>query len=170
MLYCGRFSAEKNVPLLVEWMTDFQRLHPGKLAMVFAGQGQTPIPAEPWCRNLGFLGEEAKADLMAGARCVVNLSVNESLSLVALEAWVNGTPLLAHAQCPVLVDLLAASGGARPLRHDEHGALSICSISLTSWRAWDCRRRPTWRNAMDPGALTPKPPRHDPFAGRSIGS
>ena len=111
VLYCGRFSPQKNLPLLLDWFRAFQVQNPSRLSLVLAGQGSVTIPSESWCRNLGFIDDQAKDDLLAGARAVVHLSVNESLSLVALEAWANGTPVIAHRDCRVLVDLVQQSGG-----------------------------------------------------------
>jgi hypothetical protein len=82
-----------------------------KLGLVLIGKGAVAVPPDDWCRNLGYQDEQTKADLMAGALAVVNLSINESLSLVALEAWANGTAVIAHANCAVLVDLIQASTG-----------------------------------------------------------
>src|SRR5262249_28501921 len=78
---------------------------------VFLGQGQVAIPAEPWARDLGFVSEARKRDLLAGADALLQPSRYESLSLAALEAWAQGTPVLANARCAVLVAHLERSGG-----------------------------------------------------------
>jgi hypothetical protein len=96
---------------LLDWFRLFQERNPGKLLLVSIGQGSVPIPNEPWCRNLGFVDDQGKSDLLSGARALVHLSVNESLSLVALEAWATGTPLIAHQDCAVLGGLIQTSGG-----------------------------------------------------------
>ncbi len=111
VVYCGRYSPQKNLPLLLDWFREFNQKYPGKLTLVLAGKGSIPIPTETWCSDLGFVDDQAKADLLAGARAVVHLSIHESLSLVALEAWANATPVIAHQNCAVLADLLEASGG-----------------------------------------------------------
>jgi glycosyltransferase involved in cell wall biosynthesis len=111
VVYCGRYSPQKNVPLLLDWFRQFQDRHPGRLTLILTGLGSVSIPESCWCLNLGVVEEQAKADLLAGARALVHLSVNESLSLVALEAWSAGTPVIAHENCAVLKELVGASGG-----------------------------------------------------------
>ncbi|HEV8059019.1 MAG TPA: glycosyltransferase, partial [Gemmataceae bacterium] len=128
VVYCGRYSPQKNLPLLLDWFRGFNQRYPGKLSLVLAGQGSVSIPTESWCRDLGFVDDQAKADLLAGARAVVHLSVHESLSLVALEAWANGTPVIAHQGCAVLADLIKASGGGTTV--GENGSFERALLDL----------------------------------------
>jgi glycosyltransferase involved in cell wall biosynthesis len=100
--YCGRYSAHKNVPLLLDYAGRYEKQHPERFKFVFVGQGEITIPREGWARDLGFVDEEAKRDILAGAAALVQLSCYESLSLVALEAWAQGVPVLAHQDCAVL--------------------------------------------------------------------
>ncbi len=53
-------------------------------------------------RHLGFVSEEDKFDGVAASDVLVMPSYYESLSIVALEAWAIGTPVLANAKCDVL--------------------------------------------------------------------
>src|SRR5260370_12192378 len=102
MAYCGRYSEQKNVPLLLEYARRYQALHPDRFTFAFLGQGEVPIPREGWARDLGFVDEATKLDVLAGAAALVQLSTYESLSLVALEAWTQGTPAIANRHCRVL--------------------------------------------------------------------
>ena len=152
VLYCGRFSPQKNLPLLLEWFREFKLRNPERLVLVLVGQGSVTIPAEPWCRNLGFVDDQSKSDLLAGAGAVVHLSVNESLSLVALEAWVNGTPLIAHRDCLVLTDLNQQSGGGATVANSESFERTLL----------DLLERPAYWQELGQGA------RH--FVGAEFGS
>ena len=49
VVYCGRYSEQKNVPLLVEWARRYQAERSGGLDFVFLGQGEVKLPSEPWC-------------------------------------------------------------------------------------------------------------------------
>jgi glycosyltransferase involved in cell wall biosynthesis len=80
VVYCGRYSTQKNVPLLVEWARRYQAERPGKLDFTFMGQGDVKLPSEPWLRDLGRVEPEVKRGELANARALVQLSVNESLS------------------------------------------------------------------------------------------
>src|SRR5262249_11076766 len=93
VVYCGRYSTQKELRSLVQFAGRFSVERSGRFRFVFVGQGGVRIPAEPWARDLGFLDETAKRGLLAGAAALVQLSCHESLSLVALEAWAQGTPV-----------------------------------------------------------------------------
>jgi glycosyltransferase involved in cell wall biosynthesis len=62
-----------------------------------------PIPNHPRIKHLGFVADQDKFDVIAGAELLVMPSPYESLSMVALEAWALGRPVLASARCDVLV-------------------------------------------------------------------
>ena len=49
--------------------------------------------------------------MLAGAAALVQLSLNESLSLTALETWAQGVPVLADRRCSVLAGHIVRSGG-----------------------------------------------------------
>jgi glycosyltransferase involved in cell wall biosynthesis len=51
---------------------------------------------------MGFLPEQDKFDALDGALALVMPSFYESLSMVILEAWAMGKPVLANAHCEVL--------------------------------------------------------------------
>ena len=61
-----------------------------------------PIPKHPRIRHLGFLPDEDKFDALAAADLLIMPSQYESLSMVALEAWALGKPVLANGHCDVL--------------------------------------------------------------------
>ena len=50
-----------------------------------------------------FVSDQDKFDVMAGAEALVMPSPYESLSMVALEAWALGRPVVANAWCDVLL-------------------------------------------------------------------
>jgi hypothetical protein len=60
------------------------------------------VPDHPRIRHLGFLDDPDKFDAMAAADLLIMPSYFESLSMVALEAWALGRPVLANAKCDVL--------------------------------------------------------------------
>jgi glycosyltransferase involved in cell wall biosynthesis len=113
MLYCGRYSPSKALPTLLDHARRYAAEHPDRFRFAFAGQGDISIPAEPWARDLGFVDEPTRRDLMAGADLLIQLSPFESLSLVALEAWAQGVPVLASAGCAVLSGHLDRCGAGR---------------------------------------------------------
>lgn len=142
ILYCGRYSRQKNVPLLLEYAERYHHERSARFRFVFAGQGEVRIPHAAWANDRGRVTEEAKRELLASADAVVQLSTQESLSLVALEAWAQGTPVIAHRDCAVLRGQIARSGGGRTA--GDYDSLASALDDL-----WE--RRDDWRALGDSG-------------------
>jgi glycosyltransferase involved in cell wall biosynthesis len=70
--------------------------------LVLIGSSKLIIPAHPDIVHLGFLSEEDKFSGLEGALMLMMPSFYESLSMVTLEAWAIGKPVLANAKCEVL--------------------------------------------------------------------
>jgi glycosyltransferase involved in cell wall biosynthesis len=136
LVYCGRYSRQKNVPLLLEWFARYQRECPGRFILVFIGLGEVEIPKEPWLRDLGRVNETTKRETLAGAAALIQLSEQESLSLVALEAWRQETPVIVHRRCAVLAGQVERSGGGATVVDFPAfaAALDDLSANSTAWR------------------------------------
>jgi glycosyltransferase involved in cell wall biosynthesis len=103
VLYAGRIERAKHCHVLFDHFCRFRRDRPDLPAtLVLLGAANMEIPPDPDIVHLGFVGEQEKADAFAAARVVVQPSRYESLSLVALEAWGAGRPVLVNAWCDVL--------------------------------------------------------------------
>lgn len=113
LVYCGRYLAEKGFALLIEYARRYSAERPGRFTFAFMGQGELAVPRVAWARDLGFVAESVKRDVLAGAEALVHLSPNESLSLAVLEAWSQGVPVLTEARCEVLAGHLRRSGGGQ---------------------------------------------------------
>jgi len=115
LLYAGRKAREKNTPLLVEYFARYRLSHPAhRLRLVLIGSGGVRIPPRLSADilDLGFVSPQDKADAYAAALAVVQPSLLESFSLVIMEAWLGGTPVLVHGGCAVTREhCLAANGG-----------------------------------------------------------
>jgi glycosyltransferase involved in cell wall biosynthesis len=113
LLYLGRKEGGKNVPLLIEYAQHYRRTQRPDLTLVLAGEG--PVTARPdaeGVRDLGYLDHAEKAAAYAAATVVCQPSVNESFSIVLMEAWLAGTPVLVHRRCAVTTHhVLEAAGG-----------------------------------------------------------
>jgi hypothetical protein len=72
------------------------------LTLVLIGHAVLEVPKDPRIRHLGFLPDEDKFDAIAAAELLIMPSYYESLSMVALEAWALGRPVLANGRCEVL--------------------------------------------------------------------
>lgn len=112
LLYVGRLEAGKGVADLVRVHQHLvSRFHDAP-ALVLAGAGDLK-PRGERLHVLGRIDEDAKWDALAGALAVVVPSRYESLSLLTLEAFAAGTPVLGNAASQVVAGQLERSGGGR---------------------------------------------------------
>ena len=109
LLYVGRLEAGKGLRELLRFHRKLVRRDAGAPWLVFAGAGDLTI-AGPKVRVLGRVSEEDKWDALAGAVAAVVPSRYESLSLLALEAFAVGTPVIGNALSEVVSGHVARSG------------------------------------------------------------
>ena len=69
---------------------------------MLVGKSVIPVPAHPNIRHVGFLYDQEKFDLLAGAEFLIIPSQYESLCMVVLEAWAMGKPVAANGRTDVL--------------------------------------------------------------------
>jgi glycosyltransferase involved in cell wall biosynthesis len=101
-VYVGRIDENKGCPELFDFFLGYAKGPYAKLSLVLIGNSLLEVPRHPRIRHLGFLGDSDKFDAMAAADLLVMPSYYESLSMVALEAWALGKPVLANGHCDVL--------------------------------------------------------------------
>ena len=106
LLYAGRIDEGKGCGELFSFFRLFREEHPelGNLQLLLMGKKNMSIPSSRDIRYLGFLDEDDKLAGMAAANAVVIPSRLESLSIVALEAFSVGTPVVVHGGSRVLVE------------------------------------------------------------------
>jgi glycosyltransferase involved in cell wall biosynthesis len=106
LLYAGRIDEGKGCGELFNFFRLFREEHPefGNLQLLLIGKKSMLIPSSRDIRYLGFLDEDEKLAAMAAANAVVIPSRLESLSIVALEAFSVGTPIIVHGGSRVLVE------------------------------------------------------------------
>jgi glycosyltransferase involved in cell wall biosynthesis len=102
-VYVGRIDENKGCKELFEFFDAYLHAAPSsRLSLVLIGNALLPIPEHPRIRHLGFLDDGDKFDAIAAADLLIMPSHFESLSMVTLEAWALGKPVLANATCDVL--------------------------------------------------------------------
>ncbi|CAN5820854.1 glycosyltransferase family 4 protein [soil metagenome] len=109
-LYIGRIDENKGCKELFEHFRRYAATFPRGLDLVLIGSAIMPIPNHPRIHHLGFLDDRDKFDALAAADLLIMPSYFESLSMVALEAWGMGKPVLANGRCDVLKGQCIRSG------------------------------------------------------------
>jgi glycosyltransferase involved in cell wall biosynthesis len=103
VLYGGRIEKGKGCEELIEYFNTYVG-EGGEAALALMGVKLMPLPEEPFIKFAGLLSETERGQALEAATVVVVPSPFESLSLLALEAFSVGTPVLANARSEVLVD------------------------------------------------------------------
>ncbi|MBN1954762.1 MAG: glycosyltransferase family 4 protein [Anaerolineae bacterium] len=112
LLYAGRIELTKNVLELVTFFIEYKQHRPGPLKLVLMGEGLLDIPTHPDVISIGFQNEHDKHDVYAAATLLVQPSLLESFSIVIMESWLAGVPVLVHDQCEVTrYHVLRSNGG-----------------------------------------------------------
>jgi glycosyltransferase involved in cell wall biosynthesis len=101
VLYGGRIDPAKGCEELLEYFQTYVK-EGGDATLMLMGAKLMPLPDDPRVRFAGILPEEERLHALEAASVVVVPSPLESLSLLALEAFSVGTPVLANAQSEVL--------------------------------------------------------------------
>jgi glycosyltransferase involved in cell wall biosynthesis len=101
-IYVGRIDQNKGCKELFDFFQAYVKDPSTRLTLALIGHSLLPIPDHPRIRHLGFLDDQDKFDAMAAADVLMMPSYFESLSMVALEAWALGRPVIANAKCDVL--------------------------------------------------------------------
>lgn len=164
VLYVGRIKRYKGLDVIFHAAAKLKAEFPD-LEVQVAGSGDDvprlkelakSLGMEGWTKFLGFVSEEKKVELYAGARVVVNSSLKEGWGLTSIEANACGTPVVAtdvpglcdsvrHGETGFLVPFGDVGGFASSLRRllDGPEAESMREKAL----AW--ARKHTWEPAYE---------------------
>jgi len=128
LLYIGRIDPSKGCDELFDFFLHHRTTGLGPEKLVLLGKPVMPIPDHPDILALGFVSEPTKWDALAACDALVMPSPHESLSMVLLEAWSVGKPVIVNGDCAVLVgQCRRANGGVwyRNFEEFSHGLLSL---------------------------------------------
>jgi glycosyltransferase involved in cell wall biosynthesis len=101
-IYIGRIDENKGCGELFDYFRRYAAIFPRGLDLVLVGSAVMSVPQHHRIHHLGFLSDEDKFDALAASDLLIMPSYYESLSMVALEAWALGRPVLANGRCDVL--------------------------------------------------------------------
>jgi len=154
LLYVGRLEEGKGVADLVRLHQRVVRHFHDAPSLVLAGAGDLSMSGHKLIK-VGRLDEQAKWDAMAGAMALVIPSRYESLSLVTLEAFAVGTPVLGNSASDVVQGQLSRSlAGATFGLDDAESFIAALTVvgearDTLSVRASAFAQRHDWATVMD---------------------
>jgi glycosyltransferase involved in cell wall biosynthesis len=134
-VYVGRIDANKGCQELFDFFTAYLEDAAGRLTLVLIGNSLLEIPKHPRIRHLGFLEDVDKFDAIAASELLIMPSYFESLSMVALEAWALGKPVLANAKCDVLKGQCIRSNAGLYYDNQFEFVESLRAIEHNKWVA-----------------------------------
>jgi glycosyltransferase involved in cell wall biosynthesis len=134
-LYIGRLDENKGVPELLDFFLRLQKQSQHEFHLVLIGKAWIPVPEHPRIHYLGFMPDREKFNALKGSAFLVNPSQFESLSMVALEAWALGKPVMANGRTEVLRgQCLRSNAGLWYTSYEEFLAIWERLISSESLR------------------------------------
>jgi glycosyltransferase involved in cell wall biosynthesis len=121
ILYAGRREVGKNVPMLIDYFYKYKEKNNNNLKLILIGSGEVSIPRghKKNIVDLGFIPKQDKYDAYAASTVLCQPSINESFSIVIMESWLCGTPVLVHANCEVTRDHCIKSNGGLYFNNHE---------------------------------------------------
>ncbi len=113
VLYAGRKDEGKNVGTLLAYFEQYKKRNRTPLKLVLIGGGKIEIPetVKNEVADLGFVPVQDKYDAYGAAAMLCQPSANESFSLVVMESWLCGRPVLVNARCAVTKNFVSKAGG-----------------------------------------------------------
>ncbi len=172
ILYAGRKDEGKNVHTLVKYFAEYISRNETDLRLVLIGGGEIDIPEE-LVKNgriidLGFVDRQDKYNAMGASEFLCQPSKNESFSLVIMESWLCGRPVLVHEDCAVTRNFVSESNGG--LYFGNYFEFEACADYITEHKndAWlmGCNGREYVRSNFDWDVIVDK---YKKFFGEILG-
>ncbi|MGD8894738.1 MAG: glycosyltransferase family 4 protein [Acidobacteriota bacterium] len=123
LVYVGRIEPEKGCAVMIDHFLRWQRETRANVTLALFGRSTMTFSENAHVRLMGVVPDGEKLAAIARARALVMPSRHESLSMVVLEAWMMGRPVLVNGDCEVLRgQVLRADGGLYYRRYEEFAA------------------------------------------------
>jgi glycosyltransferase involved in cell wall biosynthesis len=127
-IYIGRIDENKGCGELFDFYQRYAATFPRGLDLVMVGSAIMQVPKHRRIHHLGFVSDQDKFDALSAADVLIMPSYFESLSMVALEAWALGKPVLANGRCDVLKGQCIRSGAGLYYESYEEFAETLYSL------------------------------------------
>jgi len=111
LLCLGRVDGFKGTTMLGAFFAAYKKRRPGPLALVLAGPVTADPPSHPDVVVTDAVDEADKWALLRGATAFVQPSPHEAFSIVLMEAWSEGLPVIVNGRCAATREHCERSGG-----------------------------------------------------------
>lgn len=113
ILFAGRREGGKNIDVLINYFRLYKKNNNKRIKLVLLGSGVVNLSTEDKDNiiDLGYIPEEHKRSAFNSSLAFCQPSVNESLSIVIMESWSAGRPVLVNSGCAVTTDHCKRSQG-----------------------------------------------------------
>ncbi len=111
LTFVARIDTHKGADALDRFFRLYKKRRPGPLALALVGPVSTTIDPHPDIVTTGPVEEGAKWDILRDALAFVHPGALESFSLVIMEAWQEGVPVVVNALCEPTREHCAHSAG-----------------------------------------------------------
>lgn len=136
ILYVGRKETGKNVQLLVDYFISLKddKKFPDDLKLVVAGGGSFDDLGRKNAKNrddildIGYISEKDKQRLIKHSLLLCQPSINESFSIVIMEAWGLKVPVLVNGFCAVTSYHVQKSNGGFTFSNKREFLTSVNNI------------------------------------------
>jgi glycosyltransferase involved in cell wall biosynthesis len=130
VVYVGRIEPEKGCAVMIDHFLRWQRETRATTTLALFGRSTMAFSENAHVRLMGVVPDGEKLAALARSRALVMPSRHESLSMVVLEAWMMGRPVLVNGDCEVLRgQVLRANGGLYYRRYEEFAAAMDLLVS-----------------------------------------
>lgn len=140
----GRVDPSKGIDDLLGAHQLYRDRNPDGADLVLVGRAVMDLPVHPWLHVTGFVDDTTKQAAIAGAATLVNASPYESLSLVLLEAWSHGRPVIVTEASEVMVSRVRRCGGGLSYASHAEYATAVELLTTRPALAWGLGRA-GWR-------------------------
>jgi glycosyltransferase involved in cell wall biosynthesis len=111
-VYAGRLEQGKNIDQMLQYYLRYRARRGPGLDLLLLGEGPLGKENYPGVTRMGFADETTKRNALAACTFLCQPSRAESFSIVLMEAWAQGKPVLVNARCPVTLEhVRQAQGG-----------------------------------------------------------
>lgn len=121
LVFIGRKVFEKGISELIKFVKFYNLAFETELKLVFVGPGKLPPSTDadyPWIEDVEDATEEEKLRLLSESLALAQPSKNESFSIVMMESWLQGVPVIVNSNCEV----------TRSFVEDAQGGFHISSL------------------------------------------